>query len=830
MTRKSIVRGSAAATALLIAGGTADLGWAQDDQDSEDVEPMERITVTARKTEETAFEVPISLTAITEQTIQDSGLDNISDVALQTPGFSFRQGFGRTGGGQGGASVRPSIRGQSNILGGPNAAFFVDGIFVSGNITSYQLDNVQQIEVLRGPQSALFGRQTFSGAINFITRKPDNEFRGRLNLTAAQYNHYEASGYVSGPIVEDKLFGEINARYYNFGGDYINQDNGKRDINDQMSWNIGGKLRFTPNENLEIIANAAYSEDQDKGYATALLGSENLNCFEPVTDVLPPFFGIPRSTTRSRGYFCGEVESPPEDQLAFNIDEIEALGFHGLAREYFRSDVRIEYTTDSDWVFTSISAYNVSENQNGFDNSLVPTDEPLLTINGSKVKDFSQELRVTSPQDKRLRGFAGFYYYREKDGEGFNVETDMDEPEFGSIFRFDSGDGVRNWAFFVHGEFDITERLTLTAEGRYQEDKIIATDDDDGETTEVTPFTNERTATFSSFLPRFSLKFQVNENFNVYGSVARGNKPGGFNDLPSDAMEADLEFFRMRGFETFDEEKVWSYEIGAKGVSDDGRFNASGALFYLDWTSQQLTQSEPYERTNGTFTTVPFLVNAGASEIKGLELEVAGRPVDWFDFRVTYAYVDGEFTDFYDTNTEEILDTDGEPSFLDTEQQVPNPADVDGPNGQVAGNKLAQTPTHQFTISNTLRFPLGNIGNWANADSGDVNWFLRSDMSIESKRFVQVHNLAHTGDSYNWNLRTGIETDSWTLTFFVNNVLEDRTPLVVTRLVDFNRPLLIPDPVRSFIFLPNARFTFFRDFTIGVPRQRQFGATLNLKF
>ncbi|MCG8503068.1 MAG: Plug domain-containing protein, partial [Sphingomonadales bacterium] len=153
MTRKSIVRGSA--TALLIAGGTADLGWAQDDQDSEDVEPMERITVTARKTEETAFEVPISLTAITEQTIQDSGLDNISDVALQTPGFSFRQGFGRTGGGQGGASVRPSIRGQSNILGGPNAAFFVDGIFVSGNITSYQLDNVQQIEVLRGPQSAL---------------------------------------------------------------------------------------------------------------------------------------------------------------------------------------------------------------------------------------------------------------------------------------------------------------------------------------------------------------------------------------------------------------------------------------------------------------------------------------------------------------------------------------------------------------------------------------------------------------------------------------------------------------------------------------------------
>ena len=138
------------------------------------------IIVTARKREENLIDVPLTITALTEKEIQSSGIENISDLSRQVPGFNFKQGFGRTGGGDGGASVRPSIRGMSNILGAPNAGFFVDGVFVSQNITSYQLDNLERIEVIRGPQAALFGRQTFSGAINFVTRKPGNELRGAI--------------------------------------------------------------------------------------------------------------------------------------------------------------------------------------------------------------------------------------------------------------------------------------------------------------------------------------------------------------------------------------------------------------------------------------------------------------------------------------------------------------------------------------------------------------------------------------------------------------------------------------------------------------------------
>ena len=291
------------------------------------------IVVTARKREESLIEVPLSISVLGAKEIDEAGIENISDVAAQTPGFSFRQGFGRTGGGDGGASVRPSIRGMSNILGAPNAGFFVDGIFVSGNITSYNLENLERVEVIRGPQAALYGRQTFAGAINFVTRVPDDELRIGAEVTVGQYDHYELSGFASGEIAQN-VYGEINGRFYSFGGDYINQDSGERDINEQQSWNVGGRLRFTPGDDFEVILGAAYGEDRDGGYATYKFGSDNLNCFLP--EETGAFFGIPLNANRSRGYFCGEIEQA--ETFAYNNDELEQLGYRGLTRDYWRTD------------------------------------------------------------------------------------------------------------------------------------------------------------------------------------------------------------------------------------------------------------------------------------------------------------------------------------------------------------------------------------------------------------------------------------------------------------------------------------------------------------
>lgn len=813
MRHTTYLRAATCASALLIglglAVGATTPAFAQSNDD--DVRVKDEIIVTARKTEETLLDVPLSITAITEAEIERSGIDNIADIALQTPGFSFRQGFGRA---EGGANSRPAIRGMSNVLGAPNAGFFVDGIFVSDSITSYQLDNLQRVEVIRGPQSALFGRNTFSGAVNFVTRDPGDEMRGRITAMAAEHDAFELNGYVSGPIKEGILYGEINGRFNTFGGDYENADGGD-DLGAQETTNVGGKLVFTPSDMFTARLNLGYSEVRDGGFAYGALGSNNLNCFLP--NVTGSFFGIDLSSNRSRGYFCGEIEVP--DTLAFNDAELDQLGYDGIERDSFRSSLQLDWDLDNGYTLTSITAYNSSKNINIFDNALVSSATPNFSIGKSSRHDISQELRILSPRDNRFRWLAGGYYFEENDGEGFDAGGNFNPNGLSNRPRlFDSGDKVENVALFGMVEYDASEDLTLSLEARYQEDTITATDEVLGAADSTTrpAFNNVREAKFESFLPRLTARYALNENMNVYGSIAKGNKPGGFNPVPTQAEFFDPQDFTefTRDFATFDEENIWSYEVGLKGQDGEGRFNYNVAAYYIDWADQQLTQSQPYLTASSggnSGTTFPAVVNAGESEIYGFEAELFGS-LDRFSYSLGYSYTNAELTDFYDENAEELFDTDGIPSG--------SPGDVDGFNGQLAGNDLPQTPAHQINASGTYTVPVN--------DSTD--WFARADYNYESKRFVQVFNLAHTGDSHMLNLQTGIDRGDWSITAFYNNVLGDDTPLVVTRLLDFNRTLLIPDPVRSFIFLPNRRFTFYRDFTISGPRKSQFGVRASYKF
>lgn len=782
------------------------------------------IIVTARKREETLTDVPLTITAVTEEQLDRANVDDVSDLAQQTPGLSFRQGFGRTGAGQGGdASSRPSIRGMSNILGAPNASFFVDGVYVSGNITSYQLDNLARVEVIKGPQSALFGRQTFSGAINFVTRRPENEVHGKIKLTAGQYDHYEASGYITGALVPDKVLFEINARSYDFGGDYLNLDNGRRDIGDQSSRSIGTKLILAPSDNFEATFNFGFSRDIDKGFPIQLQGSINNNCFLPIingTITVPGIGTIPRAVNRSVGYFCGEIESPT--QYSWNIDEIEARGYNGLDRSVYRSSLKLEASTDSGWQFTSISAYNTSRNQQAYDNTYQPIPSATIpitafapSISGSRVKDLSQELRIATPVSAPVRALAGVYYYREDDGLRFSYNYQRN-----ALYLQDTQDGVRNKAVFGLIEWDAADKLTLTAEARYQTETIIGSNEASvsAATTPqlvVLPTTLVRRAKFDAFLPRFTARYELGPDWNIYGSAAKGNKPGGFNDLPTNARQTDIDFFLSEGLDTFDEETAWSYELGAKGSLLDRRAWFSLAGFYVDWSSQQLTRSEAYLTSAATPTaaSAAFIQNAGKSRIRGLDFDISGKPSDWLFLRFAYTFVDAKFLDFNDEVTERIFDTDGIPSY--NADGTRNALDTDTRDGQVRGNRLPQTPQHQFVLTSEIGMPV----------SPSLKAFLRSDFSYEGKRYVQVDNLAHTGDSYLWNLSTGIENDAWTLQLFVENLLDDRTPAVVTRLIDSRR---------GFLSIPNGlggrSSTFYRDFLISAPRKRQVGATFSYRF
>jgi outer membrane receptor protein involved in Fe transport len=177
------------------------VAWSQDDEMD-----LEEVIVTARKREENLQEVPLSVTAFNASTLQDYRMFSPEDIAAFTPGFSFVNSFGRD-------SDRPVVRGMSNILGSPNASFFIDGVFVPGTIASTELQMLERVEVIKGPQAALYGRATFSGAINYVTRRPTNEMEGQVTITVAEHDTTNTNAYVSGPIVEDSLYFYVGAGF-----------------------------------------------------------------------------------------------------------------------------------------------------------------------------------------------------------------------------------------------------------------------------------------------------------------------------------------------------------------------------------------------------------------------------------------------------------------------------------------------------------------------------------------------------------------------------------------------------------------------------------------
>lgn len=772
---------------------------------------LEEVVVTARKRAENLLEVPLSITALTGADIERSGIDSVMDVADQTPGLSFNPAFGRVGSGQGGGSSnRPTMRGQPNILGTPNVGFFVDGVFVSGNITSYQLDNLERIEVIRGPQSALFGRGTFAGAVNFVTRRPGEEFLGKVEATVADHEHYEVTGYVSGPLIEGTLAGELNGRWYDRGGDYFNRASGDDDGGEESTRSVGAKLFWTPTEQFELEFNAGFSKDVDGWFPAVYSGR---NCLEP--PVVGSFFGIfPIIGTRSTGYFCGEIDVDDRDDYFMRTDILKAVGRDGVDRETFRSSVNATLDLAGGWSLNGIAAYNEFRNEQSFDSNLdngEATLRPAVSITQDRRKDWSAEFRIDSPRDRRVHFLAGAYLYNEQDGAGYRGSLSLPPgpiplgaanitPDLLAFFPTQNDSEVQNWSVFGLVEFAVNDRLDLTFEARYQVDTIT---DDQFTETAGNPLLEED---FNAFLPRATALYQLNDRWNLFGNIAKGNKPGGFNGLPDDADAASRALLEGT-LQSFEEEEAWTYEVGIKGTNAQGNLSLSTSVYLIDWERQQLTLPFSYTNDQGEPDASTAIQNAGETRVTGLEVDLNYQATDNLNLRLVYSYIDSEIRDFLDPVTEDLFDTDG----------LVGPFDMAGdPTGQVAGAQAPQTPENKATLTGTYMWPMAN----------GMSWFVRGDVAYESKRFAQVHNLAHTGERTLVNLRTGFESDNWTVTLWAENLFDDRTPLSITRLLNFTTPLFRPGTLPS----QGIQFSFYRDMFVTLPRKRTYGITANYKF
>ncbi|HYC04987.1 MAG TPA: TonB-dependent receptor [Azospirillaceae bacterium] len=575
---------------------------------------MDEIIVTALKRDQTLQEVPVAVTAFTAETIQRSGISRPIDFISATPNLSAVEANNA-------GDLRITIRGDAQALNtDAPVAVVIDGVVLTGATgLNKDLLDVQQIEVLKGPQGYLYGRNAISGAINITTASPTNEFQGRAKFGYGNGQTATGGFTVSGPIVRDKVLVSVSGGYRDSDGFYENITRGdKVDPYNEKSGRV--RLDFLPTEDLRIQASA---------FAARIKGS--------ATNYL------------SQSYFPGlQTSSPIVDADFADAPFVFNIGNFNTKKDDLVS-LRLDYTKDWGQI-TSVSSYERQNNIFGSDGyPYTPGPGEGTQYNQREHTAYTTELRFASPSEERLRYIAGAYYAdisqtpfllaaTGEDPGGFVVRRSppiLTGPNRTTGFSADNVDGEA-WAVFANIDFDLTDTLTLTAAGRYDKEKKSATDVAFGNSA-VTgqPFSatagRVRSAKYDQFQPKLSLSWQAAEDVNLYGTYAVGFKAGGFNAAQAFTVTGG------RAPNQYPAEKATNYEAGAKTEWLDGRLTANAAIFHTRKQNSQLFQFIPQGFLNAVTVIDRIKVTGG-------ELELAAMPTDALTIRAGIGYTDAEIT------------------------------------------------------------------------------------------------------------------------------------------------------------------------------------------
>jgi len=649
----------------------------------------------------------------------------------------------------------------------------VDGIQYSDSILSFPFDLVDRVEIIKGPQAALFGRATFAGAINLVTKKGTNTPDNRVSLRAAEYGDYEANFLSRGAISEDKLFYMIHGRYYTFDGSYDNSLDGEK-IGAEESYNVNASLEYRAGDVFSGVLSAGFTRDNDGLAAITLQDRFANNCF----------------LNSLRQYYCGEIA----EQSGATLDRAGLNGTEGIERESTRVSLQLAWDFDGFSIVSNSGGFFTDQDYGydatyqgatAFGRFTVPdapgyqrtATDPVFTTGVERVEvstrdEWSTELRAQSnAEGERFHWLIGAYYYQGR--------RDLQEDHFlaAAPTVFSGESQVDNIAVFGSLGYNFTEKFDVKAEVRYAEDEIV--------NVKTLPTPSTIGQTFDSVSPRFSVRYKLAPDSMLYASAALGNKPGVINADPR--LPADLQFA--------DEEEAWSYELGTKNRFFDRRLEMNLAVYYVDWTNQQITSS--FVIPPGP-ATIPYVLNAAKSEVKGVELDVTAALTENLSAGVTYAYTEAEFVELTDAEAANLLG-----------------------NASVEGNQLPGVPQQQASVFGKLSFNMGET----------LQSYVRVDAAYTDRKYDQIYNLAHTGYQQLVNLTFGIDSQQWSAQLFVKNLTDDRTTSSVTRYVD-QMNLNVPqytnaNPAQNNV--PGSTTTE-RAFFFPLPAKRQIGASFTYRF
>lgn len=591
---------------------------------------LEEIVVTAQKRESSLQETPLSIQALGTDALDNAGVENTLDLRLVAPGVLISTNS---------ASAEIFIRGVGTNFGGdPSAAFHVDGVYyVSTHAALQDFLDVERIEILKGPQGTLYGRNATAGVINVISKRPTMDWEFEGDLQYGNFNKFRQRAMLNAPLLTDRLAARISFVNSDRDGYRRNPFLGTR-IDDENSYAVRGQLLFTPHDEVEIAWSGDYSKVDD----SRTLGFKvNPNVFAPQVDV-PPTLGLPGGTV------------PDDPDIIFSDKDSVQHNKH------YGTSLNVEWDLGPA-VLTSLSAYRETSSVEDLD---VDGTE-VAWLNSSErpqARWISQELRLASDGHGPIEWIAGLYYLDDVRRNGGTFELPLPQAlglVDGPIHR-DSDQSSESYAGFLQSSYQLSERFRVTGGARYTHEEkramvYVNANKDLG-------VAGREDASWDAFTPKLGLDYFPIENVMLYVSVTRGFKAGGFS-----------------GLDEFAPEYIWSYESGLRSTVLDGRLRFNATAFYYDYNDIQVNQilAEP-DPVTGSPTTVG---NAASAEVKGLEIEVLTQPIERLQLRVYASFLDARYKNYISPNTE----VDGNP-----------PVDLSG-NRMPRAPKFAATLTAKYS-------------------------------------------------------------------------------------------------------------------------------------
>lgn len=675
-------------------------------------EGVEEIVVTAQRREEELIDVPIAITAIGANEIQNITAGYMTDVGIKAPNVIMDQ-----------SSIAPriSIRGvtsQSNINAGfpPAIGVYVDEVYQGRDPTfNTILSDVERIEILRGPQGTLYGKNTIGGAINIITQQPTEEFEASGDLTVGNYGLLQARVSMGGAIVPDRLSARLSLAHRERDG-YLQNTTTGEDLNDINA--DGGRLVLAANLAPNLTARFSTDHFYEDGTSALETGPAVLNAAVTILSTIP-------------------AQDANDNTVQLDGDEFAERELHGYS-------ARFDY--DFGWAtLTSITAYRNYESNFGDDSDGLPINA-FNVGREENAENFSQEVRLTSNGDGALSWILGGYFYNENIENNRRIQLGPAFPYLlagnnaaifyptyaGEAGRTESTIESLSWALFGSLTYDITADLHLSGGLRYT--------DEQKDFSYIQYYTQQYLAgpgpsvipNFAVNIPRrnesyddgqftgdISLSYDISDDQMVFARFSRGYKAGGFQ---TDVISPPFDPLAQFGF---DPETVNNYEIGFKSYWFGRRLELNLAAFHMDWSDKQ----------EQVFTGLSFIIDNAASAVsEGVELEFAARPIEGLTLDGNFAYLDAHYEEF-----------SGSPGAV--------------------GRPIPNQPEYSGSLGAQYIFGVG----------GNMEMFTRADVVYRDDSFVNVTNNLQNEGLTTLNARLGLQSgdDRWGVYLWGRNITDE---------------------------------------------------------